>query len=499
MVPLSVGSNPHPSHFHPEMDAMPSPSLHRALGGIMVNLDDELSRYRHSRTGQGLRPQPQRKLTLRPKGRPSLSLPPRPPKAQPAPSQSASVMAPPTAIAQGEATAYPGISPFPVATGQALAPYMAMPDAYLESTAALLGSSDLVAVPTAHPETAYSATYDPTPYHPDFPQTPDDDYHPSLTQRLLTPLGVGAMLLLLVSSAGFGYLVTSPTALEHLRNQPWMSPFQTASAPDSEAGDVITPAPGNIPTGLQGIGPDLSGQTPDALNLDQVSRLPVEPLRSGAMAPSEAMVPLEGTPNALNRDGGRPLAPTPAATSGAEDALRDRSQPSESTRPTGSLRTKPGGPSTSSGSTSVTVAPGSVTPGPGRPVPPAPVPPAPPSRPAPAATTPPSVPAARPPQPLGTVTTAPAPAPSLPAAPPPPLSLSASAPASNGTNYYVVTDYTGQQSLDLARSVVGDAYLRNFQGNRKIQMGAFSQESSARDLMQELQQRGIPAQVYNIP
>jgi cell division septation protein DedD len=51
----------------------------------------------------------------------------------------------------------------------------------------------------------------------------------------------------------------------------------------------------------------------------------------------------------------------------------------------------------------------------------------------------------------------------------------------------------------LARSVVGDAYLRNFQGNRKIQMGAFSQESSARDLMQQLQQRGIPAQVYNIP
>lgn len=493
MVHPSVGSTSHPSHFHLGMGAMPSPSLHRALGGIMVNLDDELSRYRHSCTGQGPRPQPQRKLTLRPKGRPSLSLPPRPAKA------AAPAMASRTAIPQGEATAYPGLPPFPVATGQALAPYMAMPDAYLESTAALLGSSDPVAVSTAHPETASSATYYPTPYHPDFPQTPDDDYHPSLTQRLSTPLGVGVLLLLLVSSAGFGYVVTSPTALEHLRNQPWMSPFQTASAPDSEAGDVTTPAPGDLPTGLQGIGPDLSGQTPDALSLDQVSRLPVDPSRSGAMDPSEVMVPLEGSSNALNRDGGRPFVPTPAATPGSEDALRDRSQSSESTRPTRSLRTEPGGPPTSSGSTPVTVAPGSVTPGPARPVPPASVPPAPPSRPAPAATTPPSVPAARPPQPLSIVTTAPAPAPPSPAAPPPPLSPSASAPASNGTIYYVVTDYTGQQSLDSARSVVGDAYVRNFQGNSKIQMGVFSQESSARALMQQLQQRGIPAQVYNTP
>jgi cell division septation protein DedD len=47
--------------------------------------------------------------------------------------------------------------------------------------------------------------------------------------------------------------------------------------------------------------------------------------------------------------------------------------------------------------------------------------------------------------------------------------------------------------------VVSDAYVRNFQGSPKIQMGAFSQESSAHDLVQQLQQQGIPAQIYNTP
>jgi cell division septation protein DedD len=63
----------------------------------------------------------------------------------------------------------------------------------------------------------------------------------------------------------------------------------------------------------------------------------------------------------------------------------------------------------------------------------------------------------------------------------------------------VVADYTGNQSLESARGVVGDAYVRDFQGGTKIQMGAFSQESSARDLVQRLQQQGIPAQVYQTP
>lgn len=101
---------------------------------------------------------------------------------------------------------------------------------------------------------------------------------------------------------------------------------------------------------------------------------------------------------------------------------------------------------------------------------------------------------AQPPQPLGSVAVAPTP---TGITPPPPLAPSAqpAAPAAQ-PNYYVITDYSGSQSLESARSAVGDAYVRNIAGGTKIQMGAFSQESSARNLAEQLQQQGIPAQVY---
>jgi hypothetical protein len=101
-----------------------------------------------------------------------------------------------------------------------------MPQAYLESTAALLESAP----------PSFEASY-PTAYYSDPDYYPDPDYHNgadyqiSLAQRLSTPLGVGALLLLLVGSAGFGYLVTSPTAIDHLRNHAWMQRFQATPSP----------------------------------------------------------------------------------------------------------------------------------------------------------------------------------------------------------------------------------------------------------------------------
>jgi cell division septation protein DedD len=61
----------------------------------------------------------------------------------------------------------------------------------------------------------------------------------------------------------------------------------------------------------------------------------------------------------------------------------------------------------------------------------------------------------------------------------------------------VVTDYSGTQSLESARSAVGDAYVRNFSSGTRIQMGAFSQQSSAQNLVNQLQGQGIPAQVIS--
>ncbi|HIK43486.1 MAG TPA: SPOR domain-containing protein, partial [Leptolyngbyaceae cyanobacterium M65_K2018_010] len=95
---------------------------------------------------------------------------------------------------------------------------------------------------------------------------------------------------------------------------------------------------------------------------------------------------------------------------------------------------------------------------------------------------------AQPPQPLSPASTP---------APPAPLPAPAASQASSPRpNYYVVTEYTGSQSLESARGAVNDAYVRTFNDGAKIQMGAFSQESSARNLAEQLQQQGIPAQVY---
>ncbi|NJL47320.1 MAG: hypothetical protein HC929_07305 [Leptolyngbyaceae cyanobacterium SM2_5_2] len=114
-----------------------------------------------------------------------------------------------------------------------------------------------------------------------------------------------------------------------------------------------------------------------------------------------------------------------------------------------------------------------------------------------------SQPATRPPQPLQVAPPAVNASPPQPLAanstppvrPPAPLTPAAANPAPR-PNYYVVTDYTGNASLESARGAVGDAYVRDFGGGSKIQMGAFSQESSAQNLVNQLQQQGIPARVY---
>jgi cell division septation protein DedD len=42
---------------------------------------------------------------------------------------------------------------------------------------------------------------------------------------------------------------------------------------------------------------------------------------------------------------------------------------------------------------------------------------------------------------------------------------------------------------------VNDAYVRNFNSGAKVQMGVFSEAERAEELTQDLQRRGIPAQV----
>jgi hypothetical protein len=423
------------------------PPLQKVLASLSVDLETELMRYRQSRKGS-VAPPPPRGLSFRrrrkpidliqvqgtpeaqPASRPGTAgspppLPPNPRLLQAAAAPTGSPLAriePPLENLEPEIAA-------PHEGGQgSLAPYQVIPEDFLETTEALLRST---------PE----EQSDTTPW--------DTDYTPSLMRRLSTPLGIGSLLLLLVSSAGLGYVLTNPSTLGHLWNHPTA---QTLRGQPSEA-EIAEGAnsAGVFESGLEGLGPDLSQKEFVDLSRSSLSTLP-----GATPAPTIASTPLTGV--------GAPTLPTPAASSPTAAA----------SSPTAAA------PAASPGRPPVTV-PATV-----RPVqaPAAPAPAV--AAPAPTATAP-----ARP--------AAPPPAPQPQAAPPPlpPVNPQpvAAAPAA-APSYYVVTDYTGDQSLSNARNAVGEAYVRNFPVGARIQMGAFDQQSSAQDLVRQLQQQGISAEVY---
>ncbi|NEP46861.1 MAG: hypothetical protein F6K35_49835 [Okeania sp. SIO2H7] len=62
--------------------------------------------------------------------------------------------------------------------------------------------------------------------------------------------------------------------------------------------------------------------------------------------------------------------------------------------------------------------------------------------------------------------------------------------------FYVVKEYAGENSLDQAREIVPDAYIRQTTDGPKIQMGALLDAESAKRLLKELEEQGISAQYY---
>lgn len=430
--------------------------LHRALASLSVDLDAELIRYRQSRQGEVLASTP-KGLTFRKRRKPidlirvagRSEVKPVPP--QPASMSGAPVPPPPPPpnprlLQASHQSNYPldtvalvpAEPPLPN-EGGALISYTHVPDDYLESTEALLNASN----------PARESDYAPQ----------DTDYEPSLLKSLTTPLGLGALLLLLVSSAGFGYLLTNPQALGHIWNLPALQALQGQPSNPDETG----PGGGDFEPGLQGLGPDLSQKEFVDLNLARLSTLPPEETGAPTIASTPTSLTLPPVAVQPGTATVSPSAPTPA---GAKPPTPTPAQPRTVVSPPTTVSQIP-----------ITVAPRvQRAPAPTRPAPAPARPPAPEPAAAPA-----------PPRPPAPVQTAPAP---LPA----PAEPAAAQPASS--NYYVVTDFTGDQSLSTARSAVGEAYVRNFPEGARIQMGSFADPSSAETLVQDLQQQGIPAEVY---
>ena len=408
------------------------PALRSTLSSLNINLDYELARYRYAKRGEA------------PPGAPSTQFRPR---RQPSPdlmnvpaaksSTRTGVMPPPPPpnprLQQIESP--PGMTTASASEVAALrSAIVRQPQSaqgsYMPSSEALLENFDQAAPYPGQGPTVRTAR--------------------RRQKTWLTPLGLGALLLLLVSTAGLGFLLVNPTAASNLFQQTPLARFFPGDGVDAETAaegelDVATGAPevaGEPP--LTPLSPDLSQREFDELELNNLSTVP-----SGATSLAEDLVEQQPTDEALL---------TPAER---ERAAAIRQETVNSPQQVNQIPT--------------TTTP---APQPAAPVYQAPAPaPAPATQPAPPIQTQPQA------QPAPPTTTAAA-------------GESAAVSPSSQSTYYVVTDYTGDPSLDDARTVVQDAYVRNFDVGARIQLGAFNTSEGATALTEELRNQGVEAEVY---
>ncbi len=417
---------------------MVHPKLQATLGCLDTKLDDELVRYRRAQKlaqlqQQGLVDASLATASMQP---PRLKLDKSPAALQlPTMPVAEGAIAPPPIAVQGYGPQAETATP----RSRGLALDDENPSDYLESTEQLLRSLD------------------------DEPSSPRRE-QAGVMATVFTPLGLGSMLLLLLSSITFGYLLMNPANFRQLttgRSPDAASPTESApSAPTS------APAGRSRPSGVEG--PDLSAQEFRQVDLGSLSTLEQDdrarqPEFADLEAPAELEVPATaddspqtrtriGTEAELStvqqlaseRSGARsPSSAAPEAA--ANPAPRPSSPPVEIPRPRDAQVELQPAPS-----------PAAVAP-----VAPAPTP------------------------------QAALPVPSMPSVAP--ATPSSAAPSSY---VYVVADYVGDRSLDAARDVVPDAYVRNLSSGAVVQFGAFSSSASAESLVRELQQQGISARTY---
>ncbi len=147
-------------------------------------------------------------------------------------------------------------------------------------------------------------------------------------QSLLTPLGVGAMLLLLLSSAMFGYVIMNPSSL------PWLTAKRTNDAglsPEQNAGQRAIAPPQ----------PDLAKRELPELNLNNLGTINVSPGAPSSTAPSKqatatpsskptvatTTAPVESQPSNQPAAPAPAQAPIPAVTSNSSRTYARISEP----------------------------------------------------------------------------------------------------------------------------------------------------------------------------
>ncbi|MEB3293863.1 MAG: hypothetical protein VKJ24_11955 [Synechococcales bacterium] len=380
-----------------------------------------------------------------------------------------------------------------------LDPSLSAPDDYLASSEALLRS-------LAEEEAREAAT-------------------PDVVQHLMTPLGIGSMILMLVGSTMFGYLIMNPGSLgsiaEGIKQLASRATAPNASSSSDSSSPNDTTADNGLPAGSPVLGaqeffdPSLDnlmalpdrGNLPllsaDKSTLSNPSALTSNPNQvvSGSKVPTN-ILGLSPSPSPLGNmtiGGSNPSSssgslgqsnPSSSTSSGlfGQNSERNISTSSIATLPTPSLRR----PSTPSYSAPRYSAPsyrsGDSSNRPTsyyNPEPPAttPLPPAPQIL----------------PTSLPTVNVPPPVAPSQSAGFPNASDRSTAAsesPSSSGSNYKVVVPYDNDRTLDQIQQIDSGAYFKNSESGAVIQTsGSYSSEAEAAAKVQELKQQGIPAEV----
>ncbi|MBD2040697.1 SPOR domain-containing protein [Microcoleus sp. FACHB-672] len=445
------------------------PALKAALGSLDVQLEEELTRYRRQRrreqtptsnrgigqnqsrdpldliyvTATGGRTQPNAG-SLAEMPPPSVSIDPPAPTWQKEELSLPQISIPPSAAELAgsnalEASQTANGEPSPtteIAAGESLAhPNKSeAPNGYLESSEELLKS---LGDPRA---------------------TKARQRERNTADNLLSPLGIGSMLLFLMASAIFGYVATNPSGLKHLSPSRLFNQQTPNTAQNSNNTTVTTggAAEASLPTS-----PNLASEEFVELDLGTLST--VNPSPTPLLAPVlQSSVPPQAAsatpiPQVTVKSGPVPT-PSPAAKSRGLGSLTAALLP-PSNKPQGS--NKP--------------------PAKGQPL----APPAAPKAPAPTVTV-------VTPSPAVTITTAPAATPTAT----PTAAATANAESATDDYFYVVLNYDGEASLEKARQVVADAYARDFPAGSQIQLGAFNDAATAQILVQELQRQGLAAKVY---
>lgn len=269
--------------------------------------------------------------------------------------------------------------------------------------------------------------------------------------RFLSPLGVGSILLLLLSSATLIYIFRHPSTLSALGFNRLFAPKTTTTA---QSQTKTTPdqrmQSGNRPT-LKG--PDLTSQEFPEVNLDTLSHLD----SNASPTPAPSAVPsVSNLPEAGGTTQAPPVVPNSALPPGRSGDISSALLPS----------------------------PGQQNTAPSRIAPVAPLP---------------SLPAAMPRMNKSNTS----PAPNLPTAT---QQSKASATAAQGAEsaapvrsgfYYVLMNYGSDRDLAKAKTAVPDAYVERFPQGAQIQMGAFKRESQAKSLVERLKAQGINASIYH--